>query len=538
MKYLLAPDILVLRSRSPPLNLCRKRFVSTFKADKYYVFRTLGLNTFSDTELRNSYREIFSRESKGNLESGLRAVLLRKEKGGAVNSEEEVDEKVRQLAAYLRKKGRKISYADFIIRPSKQSEEVEEESPGGVPPRFTYEIFKSRMIKSAEQLDSRVPAVSVSCALAGTSTGIIIPCMPILVQTIGMPPSEFGLVIAAFGLSKLLGNIPSAYFVDTYGRKPVMVAGLILCSVGLGGIGLTLVDGFGTPWLILMRLVSGLGVSAFSGGLNMLLSDISTGLNRTRTYAPVLSSYQAGTALGPALGGLMMNNFGIAATYFTVGGAFAVMASLNQILLKETMPGKTIYQKIADEKRAEERTRTSPSPPSITGSSITDSSISISNKQKSSMSDVAGSFKITLLSWKELMKDPALRDLMILHGAYWTALAGTSMTLLPLLMVGPNFNLGATEIGLSFAFMSLVSVASSQPVAILSDKYGKINCMISGCTLIAGSMVMLPHAVGFYQLLAAIVPLSVGGVTMVRVSLLESELHSQDVNIFLYIIRH
>jgi hypothetical protein len=51
--------------------------------------------------------------------------------------------------------------------------------------------------------------------------------------------------------------------------------------------------------------------------------------------------------------------------------------------------------------------------------------------------------------------------------------------------------LGATEIGLSFAFMSLVSVASSQPVAILSDKYGKVNCIISGCTLIAGSMVML-----------------------------------------------
>jgi hypothetical protein len=34
-----------------------------------------------------------------------------------------------------------------------------------------------------------------------------------------------------------------------------------------------------------------------------------------------------------------------------------------------------------------------------------------------------------------IMKVPALRDLMILHGCYWTALAGTSMTLLPLLMV-------------------------------------------------------------------------------------------------------
>lgn len=66
--------------------------------------------------------------------------------------------------------------------------------------------------------------------------------MPILVQTIGMPPSVFGLV-AVFGASKMFDNIPSAYFVETYGRKPVMVAAL--CGLGIGGVGLTLVDGFG-----------------------------------------------------------------------------------------------------------------------------------------------------------------------------------------------------------------------------------------------------------------------------------------------------
>jgi hypothetical protein len=203
MKCLLAHDILVLRSL--PLRLSRRRFVSTFKADKYYVFRTLGLNTFSDAELKNSYREIFSRESKGNLEAGLRAVVLRKEKGGFVNSEEEIDEKVRQVAAYMRRNGVIVSNFDWIFRPSLQFQEKDEEIIDGEPSRYTYDRFKSRMMKSAEQLDARVPAVSVSCALAGTSTGIIIPCMPILVQTIGMPPSEFGLVIAAFGLSKLLG---------------------------------------------------------------------------------------------------------------------------------------------------------------------------------------------------------------------------------------------------------------------------------------------------------------------------------------------
>jgi len=72
---------------------------------------------------------------------------------------------------------------------------------------------------------------------AGTSVGIIIPCMPLLVSQLHIPPSEFGLVISAFGLSKLIGNIPSGYFVEKYGRKPIIMAGLGMCGVGLGSIG-------------------------------------------------------------------------------------------------------------------------------------------------------------------------------------------------------------------------------------------------------------------------------------------------------------
>lgn len=71
----------------------------------------------------------------------------------------------------------------------------------------------------------------------GTSVGIIIPCMPLLVSQLHIPPSEFGLVISAFGLSKLIGNIPSGYFVEKYGRKPIIMAGLGMCGVGLGSIG-------------------------------------------------------------------------------------------------------------------------------------------------------------------------------------------------------------------------------------------------------------------------------------------------------------
>eukprot|EP01034_Spumella_vulgaris_P038569 gene38569-47629_t len=62
-----------------------------------------------------------------------------------------------------------------------------------------------------------------------------------------MPSSHFGLVIAAFGLARLLGNIPSGFLVEKYGRKAMLVSGQGLCAIGTGFIGLTLVPGFGTP---------------------------------------------------------------------------------------------------------------------------------------------------------------------------------------------------------------------------------------------------------------------------------------------------
>jgi MFS family permease len=54
-----------------------------------------------------------------------------------------------------------------------------------------------------------------SFGLTGVSVGIIIPCMPLLMTQLGVTPHQFGLIVAAFGVSKLLGNIPSGYLVET-----------------------------------------------------------------------------------------------------------------------------------------------------------------------------------------------------------------------------------------------------------------------------------------------------------------------------------
>ncbi|RYH13062.1 MFS transporter, partial [archaeon] len=108
--------------------------------------------------------------------------------------------------------------------------------------------------------------------------------MPILVNTLDIPPMDFGLMVSAFALSKLLVNLPTAYLVERYGRKVAITSGLMLCGVGVAGISLVLLPIptllptlMLTPTAILIacRLLSGGGVSLFLGGGTVYLSDLS-----------------------------------------------------------------------------------------------------------------------------------------------------------------------------------------------------------------------------------------------------------------------
>ena len=84
------------------------------------------------------------------------------------------------------------------------------------------------------------------------------------------------------------------------------------------------------------------------------------------------------------------------------------------------------------------------------------------------------------------------------------------MTTLPLLMISPVFTLTASQIGQSFALMSVCSVVTSQPVAIVADKLGKTSTMFGGCSLIATSILTLPYASTYPELLLTLIPLSIG----------------------------
>lgn len=211
----------------------------------------------------------------------------------------------------------------------------------------------------------------------------------------------------------------------------------------------------------------------------MYINDISTPINRTRTFAPAMAAFQAGTALGPAIGGLLVLAVGMGPTYAIVGASFASLTLINHIFLPETLDKSSIeYKDKIDE-----------------------------------LQPGHGVFSIlrdTLSSWKALMKNTRIRDIVLLNGAYWVTISGAQMTLLPLHMVDPSLNLDASQIGGTFAMMSLVSVLSSYRIASLADRIGKIELTIAGSLLVSISVAAIPYASSFPELLVILAPLALG----------------------------
>ena len=245
---------------------------------------------------------------------------------------------------------------------------------------------------------------------------------------------------------------------------------MLVVAFGVGGIG------FATSFehLYLCRLLTGLGVAGISTAATLTLTDISTPLNRASTIAPIMSAFAAGTALGPALGGVLCDQIGVNPTFYIVGISYFGLAAVNWALLEETMasnrPIKFPWQVKSKMPTRQQET-------------------------------IQESFKKAVGQWIPLLSDPPVRNVCVMNAFYWVALAGSQMTLLPLILTDPNgLAMSATNVGQVYMGMSLIQVMGNPIFAKVVDKVGKTPGIVSGCTLISTAMASLPFCADVYQM--------------------------------------
>lgn len=409
------------------------------------AFAAFRLNTFTEEELRATFQKL-DRNGDGHL------------------SREEVLE-VFQQARGDRDSGPAEAHAEQMTSTLMRQLDRNDDD------RISLEEFQAGITAMAEARDRRIWPIVGIMLVCGLSVGVVIPAMPILVKLLGLSQAEFGYMVSAFGLSKLLTNVPAGLYVDTSGRRAAMVAGLAFNSVGYAGMGMVQ----SLAPIIGLRFVSGIGACFIMAGSITAAVDLSTPANRARMIAPVMTAFSAGTVLGPAVGGVMVGSLGLEYSFALVGGMFLANAIAARIFLPETLPAEV--------------------------------------RQAGDNMSAAATVRGQLAQWRPMVADPAIREILGVNVAYWVALSGGQMTLLPLLL-SDHFALTTAEIGYAFAWQSLISVALAGPAATAADRLGPDRVIAPALAIMAASLVAIPLAPGNLELAAALAGMAAGSTAL------------------------
>ena len=183
-------------------------------------------------------------------------------------------------------------------------------------------------------LQSERKAIFALCFVYGLRMLGLFFIMPVIVYDLQEnDPLNVGLkagfVIGAYGITQAIFQIPFGILSDFFGRKRVIVAGLLLFSLG----SFFAAESTNTTELIVARLVQGMG--AISSVVTAFLADLTRPKIRTKAMAFVGLSIGIAFILALVISPITYSFVGLNGLFFIVGllGIFAVLVVLG---IKET----------------------------------------------------------------------------------------------------------------------------------------------------------------------------------------------------------
>ncbi|MEM2866571.1 MAG: MFS transporter [Candidatus Hadarchaeales archaeon] len=142
----------------------------------------------------------------------------------------------------------------------------------------------------------------LACAavfLDAAGYGIVVPTVPLRASDLHLSSSLLGLVFAAYPLVHLVVTLPLGLLCDRWGRKPVLVLGMLVLAVS--SLSFSLSSSF--LQLFVSRGIQGMAAASTWVASLALLTDLTPSCRRGRTLGWVTASMGLGAIAGPPLGG-------------------------------------------------------------------------------------------------------------------------------------------------------------------------------------------------------------------------------------------
>ena len=142
-------------------------------------------------------------------------------------------------------------------------------------------------------------ALMLAASLIAIDATILATAVPSIVRDLGSY-QQFPWLFSIYLLAQAVSVPIYSRFADTIGRKPIILFGIGLFLLGSVLCGIA----WDMTWLIIFRLVQGLGAGAVAPMTMTIVGDIYTVAERAKVQGYIASVWAISSVVGPALGGV------------------------------------------------------------------------------------------------------------------------------------------------------------------------------------------------------------------------------------------
>lgn len=171
--------------------------------------------------------------------------------------------------------------------------------------------------------------------LVFTGIGLVIPIMPKFIESLGITGGIVGMLVAAFSLTQFLFSPVAGRLADLFGRKRLIVFGMLLFAFSEALFGFT----SSTILLFVSRMLGGISAAMIMPAVMAYAADITTNEERAAGMGFINASITTGFIIGPGLGGYVAE-LGLRVPFYFAAIAGVLAALINLLILPESKPVK------------------------------------------------------------------------------------------------------------------------------------------------------------------------------------------------------
>jgi MFS transporter, DHA1 family, multidrug resistance protein len=186
---------------------------------------------------------------------------------------------------------------------------------------------------SARPVVPPLSLIAAATAIGFASLHMVVPALPVLALAFDRPAVQVQLVLTLYFLGIAAGQLFYGPVSDRFGRRPVLLGGLLLFMAGtvLCGLAPSL------PLLIGGRVAQALGACAGLVLGRAIIRDVYDREGSARGIALVMMAMSLAPAVSPAIGAYVTEWFGWRSMFVLLGGFGAIVVGWTTLRLAETL---------------------------------------------------------------------------------------------------------------------------------------------------------------------------------------------------------